>query len=81
MNLFRLLKIVPSVLILPPRQRQLSWRPAKIHPMTPGKGKKLFENGTIPAAFTLIESSVTPSGVIIANYKRAGKVMTGTVGS
>jgi hypothetical protein len=28
----------------------------------------------IPAAFTLIESSVTPSGVIIANYKRAGKV-------
>jgi len=41
----------------------------------------LFDNGAIPAAFTLIESLVTPSGVIIANYKRAGKVMTGTVGS
>jgi dihydrofolate reductase len=53
----------------------------KIHPLTLGKGKMLFDNGTIPAAFTLIESSVTPSGVIIANYKRAGKVMTGTVGS
>ena len=53
----------------------------KIHPLTLGKGKKLFDNGTIPAAFTLIESSVTPSGVIIANYKRAGKVKTGTVGS
>lgn len=53
----------------------------KIHPLTLGKGKKLFENGTIPAAFTLIESSVTPSGVIIANYKRAGKVKTGTVGA
>ena len=53
----------------------------KIHPLTLGKGKNLFDNGTIPAAFTLIESIVTPSGVIIANYKRAGKVKTGTVGS
>ena len=53
----------------------------KIHPLTLGNGKKLFDNGTIPAAFTLIESSVTPSGVIIATYKRAGKVKTGTVGT
>jgi dihydrofolate reductase len=52
----------------------------KIYPLTLGKGKKLFDNATIPAAFTLIESSVTPSGVIIANYKQAGKVKTGTVG-
>ena len=50
----------------------------KIFPLTLGKGKKLFDNGTIPAAFTLIESLVTPSGVIIANYKRAGKVKTGS---
>ena len=53
----------------------------KIHPLTLGKGKKLFDNGTIPAAFTLMESIVTSNGVIIANYKRAGKVKTGTVGS
>ena len=53
----------------------------KIHPLTLGKGKKLFDNGAIPAAFTLIESTVTPSGVVIANYKRAGKVKTGTVGA
>jgi dihydrofolate reductase len=53
----------------------------KIYPLTLGKGKKLFDDGTNPAAFTLIESSVTPSGVIIANYKRAGKVKTGTVGA
>jgi dihydrofolate reductase len=52
----------------------------KIFPLTLGKGKKLFDNGTIPAAFTLIESSVTPSGVIFANFKRAGKVKTGTIG-
>jgi dihydrofolate reductase len=52
-----------------------------IHPLTLGKGKKLFDNGAIPAAFTLVESSVTPRGVIIANYKRAGEVKTGTVGA
>ncbi|MEO6694599.1 MAG: dihydrofolate reductase family protein [Ignavibacteria bacterium] len=53
----------------------------KIHPLTLGKGKKLFDNGMIPAAFTLIENIVTPRGVIIVNYKRAGKVKTGNVGS
>ena len=52
----------------------------KIHPLTLGKGKKLFEKGTIPGAFKLTESTVTPGGVIIVNYKRAGKVKTGTVG-
>ena len=53
----------------------------KIHPLTLGKGKKLFDNGTIPAAFTLTESIVTSAGVIIARYNRAGEVMTGTVGA
>ena len=53
----------------------------KIHPLTLGKGKKLFDNGTIPAAFTLMESIVTSKGVIIVNYKRAGKVKTGTIGA
>ena len=53
----------------------------KIYPLTLGKGKKLFDNGPIPAAFTLTESTVTPSGVIMANYKRAGEVKTGTMGS
>lgn len=52
----------------------------KIFPLTLGKGKKLFAGGPIPAAFTLLESMVTPGGVIIANYRRAGDVRTGTVG-
>jgi dihydrofolate reductase len=52
-----------------------------IHPLTLGQGKKLFDDGPIPAAFTLVESTITPSGVIIANYKRAGEVKTGTVGA
>lgn len=51
----------------------------KIYPLTLGKGKKLFDSGTVPAAFTLTESSITPRGVIFANYKRAGKVKTGTM--
>lgn len=52
-----------------------------IHPVTLGQGKKLFDGGAIPAAFNLIESSVTPKGVIVANYKRGGEVATGTVGA
>jgi dihydrofolate reductase len=52
----------------------------KTYPVTLGKGKRLFGEGTIPAAFTLTESLVTPNGVIFANYKRAGAVRTGTIG-
>jgi dihydrofolate reductase len=53
----------------------------KTFPITLGQGKKLFDDGTIPAAFTLTDSLVTPNGVILANYKRAGGVKTGTVGA
>lgn len=53
----------------------------KIHPLTLGKGKKLFQDGAIPAAFKLTEHVVTPGGVIIGHYKRAGKVKTGTAGA
>ena|SRR3989344_2794644 len=53
----------------------------KIYPLTLGTGKKLFGDGTIPAAFTLKESLVTSTGVIIATYKRAGEVKTGTIGA
>lgn len=52
----------------------------KIYPLTLGKGKKLFVNGAIPAAFTLTESIITTTGVIIAGYKRAGNVKTGNLG-
>ena len=53
----------------------------KIHPITLGKGKKLFAKGTIPAAFTLTKSTVTSTGVIFAYYNREGKVKTGTMGA
>ena len=53
----------------------------KTFPVTLGNGKRLFREGTIPAAFTLTDSLVTPNGVIFANYERAGEVKTGTVGA
>ncbi len=52
----------------------------KIFPVILGKGKRLFGKGAIPAAFELTETTVTPSGVIFANYKRSGDVKTGTIG-
>ncbi|HEY3421000.1 MAG TPA: dihydrofolate reductase family protein [Methanomassiliicoccales archaeon] len=50
----------------------------KIFPLTLGPGKRLFAEGTIPAAFKLTDSQVSPKGVIIANYQRAGEVETGS---
>lgn len=50
----------------------------KIFPVTLGSGKKLFAEGTIPATFELIDSKITPLGVIFANYKRTGEIKTGT---
>ena len=50
----------------------------KIYPLTLGSGKRLFAKGTIPAAFKVTESQVSPTGIIIVNYKRAGAVTTNT---
>jgi dihydrofolate reductase len=52
----------------------------KIFPITLGQGKKLFAEGTIPAAFKLTDSKTSPEGVIFANYQRSGEVKTGTLG-
>lgn len=43
-----------------------------IYPVTLGGGKRLFAGGTIPMAFKVTESTVTPSGVMVVNYERAG---------
>jgi dihydrofolate reductase len=52
----------------------------KIFPVTLGTGKRLFAEGTIPAGFKLLESGISPSGVIIANYERSGEVKKGSLG-
>ncbi len=51
-----------------------------IHPVTLGTGAKLFADGTVPAAFRLVECTATPSGVIAAHYQRAGELKTGMMG-
>lgn len=50
----------------------------KIFPVTLGTGKRLFGQGTIPAAYTLVDSKTSPGGVIVATLKRAGEVKTGS---
>lgn len=50
----------------------------KIFPVTLGEGKRLFGDGTIPASVELIEAKASPSGVIVASYRRAGEVKTGS---
>ena len=51
-----------------------------IHPVILGKGKKLFADDAVPGSFTLVDNFITPTGVILANYKRAGEVKTGVAG-
>ncbi|MGE5644032.1 MAG: dihydrofolate reductase family protein [Byssovorax cruenta] len=50
----------------------------KIFPVTLGMGKRLFAHGTISGAYTLVDTKTSPSGVIVATFKRAGAVKTGS---
>jgi hypothetical protein len=49
-----------------------------IIPMTLGQGKRLFQDGTIPASFKVTSGQVAPKGIIIATYERDGDVKTGS---
>ncbi|MGD9590294.1 MAG: dihydrofolate reductase family protein [Pyrinomonadaceae bacterium] len=46
-------------------------------PITLGSGKRLFQNGTIPASYKVTDSRISPNGIIIATYERDGGVKTG----
>jgi len=46
----------------------------RIFPLTLASGKRLFAEGTIPVSFELLDSTSTPSGIIMAHYKRAGEI-------
>lgn len=50
----------------------------KTFPVVLGTGKRLFADGTMPAGFRVVQSSVSPSGVVVASYARAGDVKTGS---
>ncbi|MPM45185.1 putative protein YyaP [bioreactor metagenome] len=48
-----------------------------MYPVTLGSGKRLFAGGTIPAAFKVSEGTVTPNGVVLITYERAGEIRPG----
>lgn len=50
----------------------------KIAPITIGRGKRLFAEGTIPAGFKLIDNKASTTGVIIATCEREGEIKTGS---
>ena len=50
----------------------------KIFPVTLGRGKRLFDQGTVPRSYTMVKSRALSSGVIIANFERVGEVKTGS---
>jgi dihydrofolate reductase len=48
-----------------------------IIPVTLGMGKRLFQDGTIPASFKMKDGRVSPNGIFIASYERDGDLRTG----
>jgi dihydrofolate reductase len=49
-----------------------------IFPVVIGTGKRLFGDGTIPAALKLVDSRVSKTGVTINTYQRAGEIDSGS---
>ncbi|RUU89791.1 MULTISPECIES: dihydrofolate reductase family protein [unclassified Mesorhizobium] len=49
-----------------------------IFPLLLGKGKRLFGDSAMPAAFKLIKSQATSTGVIMATYERSGEIKVGS---
>ena len=46
-------------------------------PVVLGGGKKLFADGSAPHSFKLIRSRVSPNGLIVGHYERAGEIRIG----
>ena len=49
-----------------------------IFPLVIGSGKRLFSDGTIPAALKLVDNKISTTGVMIGTYKPAGEIVTGS---
>ena len=47
-------------------------------PVVVGRGKRLFEDGTIPSGLKLVDSQVSTTGVVIATYEPAGEIPIGS---
>jgi hypothetical protein len=49
-----------------------------VFPVVIGSGKRLFADGTIPAALKLVDSKVSTTGVVMGTYEPAGEIVTGS---
>jgi dihydrofolate reductase len=49
-----------------------------VFPLVLGSGKRLFADGTIPAALRLVDSKISTTGVFMGTYEPAGEVVTGS---
>ncbi len=49
-----------------------------VFPLVIGSGRRLFSDGTIPSALTLVDSKVSTTGVVIGTYEPAGEIVTGS---
>ena len=49
-----------------------------VFPLVIGSGKRLFADGTIPAALEVVDSTVSTTGVVIGTYRPAGEIVTGS---
>jgi dihydrofolate reductase len=52
----------------------------KTFPVVVGSGKRLFDEGTVPAGLKLLDSTTSTTGVVISAYVPAGELVTGTFG-
>ena len=49
-----------------------------VYPLTLGTGKRLFDRGTVPAAFSLVQQPIAfPKGAIALVYEHTGEPVTG----
>ncbi|HEX6919545.1 MAG TPA: dihydrofolate reductase family protein, partial [Actinomycetes bacterium] len=49
-----------------------------VFPVVIGSGKRLFADGTVPSALTLVDSKVSTTGVVMGTYQPAGEIVTGS---
>ncbi len=47
-------------------------------PVVVGPGKRLFAEGAVPATLGLVDTMVSSTGVVMATYRPAGELVTGT---
>ena len=50
-------------------------------PVVLGKGKRLFDSGTVPAALRLVDSAVFPNGTLKLDFATAGEPTFGNLGN